>query len=62
MNKEVYKDYYITYNPKHIPTNAFDWEYVHKDYDGAPDAFDMRSGCVASLKDATQAIDELEEE
>jgi len=41
-----------------IPLRCFDWEYVHDEYDGAPDAFDDRHGNVASMAEAIEAIEE----
>ena len=57
-----YRNYKIEYNPKPIPDRSFDWDYVHEDYDGAPDGGDDRCGAVASFEAAILAINELEDE
>jgi len=31
-----HREYDITFNPKGLPIDSFDWEAVHEDYDGAP--------------------------
>lgn len=36
------------------------YNYVHDDYDGAPDAGDNRCGHAMTVQDAQEAIDELE--
>lgn len=35
------------------------YEFVHDDYDGAPDANDNRCGHASSIEDAKAQIDEL---
>lgn len=37
------------------------YEFVHDDYDGAPDANDNRYGFAASVDEAKSEIDELED-
>lgn len=54
-----YKDYQIVYRPKQIPTNDYDYDYGHDDYDGAPDAFDNRCGCCGSIEQCKKEIDLL---
>ena len=59
-----YRDYTITYNPKPIPTKAHDWDFVHDDYDGAPEhsegsPSDHRCGAEVSIEACIDAIDEL---
>ena len=44
-----------TYPP--IPTRAYDWEGIHDDYDGAPDAHDNR---VVNAADPEEVIVEIE--
>jgi hypothetical protein len=55
------------YDPKPVPTDAFDWSAVLDDYDGAPDA---SSRCRAvgygptekdAIADLLEAIDEVPE-
>lgn len=36
------------------------WSWQHRDFDGAPDANDNRSGYARSLDDAMDEIDDLE--
>lgn len=38
------------------------YEYVHEDYDGAPDGSDKLFGHADSITDALEAIKEIEEE
>lgn len=47
--------------PPPIPSWGGDWQFVHDDYDGAPDAHDSRCGSAASVADAILQIRELEE-
>jgi hypothetical protein len=60
MTTIQYRNYTITYDPPPIPTRAFDWHYVHNDFDGAPDAHDTRGGSASSLAEAKREIDALE--
>lgn len=57
-----YKGYSITYHPKPIPTRDHDFEFVHDDYDGAPDSHDHRSGTAGNPEDAKRMIDDIETE
>lgn len=57
-----YRDYDITYDLKPIPTSAFDFNFAHEDFDGAPDSHDVRSGNAGSLKEAREMIDEIIED
>lgn len=50
-----YKEYKITEGP------FFPYEYAHEDFDGAPDAEDIRCGWAYSVEEAKEAIDEIEE-
>ena len=50
--------WHVLRNPKPIPTEAFDWDWSHADYDGAPDAHDHRCGHAASREEAEEAIEE----
>lgn len=34
LNKSTYKGWSIAYYPKPIPTQLWDWEATHEDYDG----------------------------
>lgn len=38
------------------------FEYVHEDYEGAPDGSDMLLGHANSIEDALEAIKDIEEE
>ena len=38
------------------------WDFVHDDYDGAPDGNDNRYGHADSIEEAHRLIDALEEE
>lgn len=51
-----YRDFTITYNPKPIPNKSFDWDFIHKDYDGPSD---IRFGTAKSLWDAKFEIDDI---
>lgn len=53
-----YRDFVITYNPTPIPDRQFDWQYEHKDFDGAPDAGDRRYGHCRSANACKNEIDE----
>ena len=57
-----YRGYIISYWAKPVPYRGWDWDFAHKDYDGAPDGHDTRCGNAASLQDAKDAIDELIED
>ena len=48
-----YKDYIITYEPKPIPTDKWDFNYAHKDFDGPEDG---RYGIGSSIIDCMQQI------
>ena len=52
-----YFDYTISYKPKPIPTNKFDYDFVHDDFDGATDSSDDRCGNAESIEDAIEQID-----
>lgn len=58
---ERYGNWTITYDPKPIPTRKFDYNFRHDDYDGAPDSFDNRAGTAASIEEAKQEIDLIED-
>ena len=58
--KLIWGDWIITYNPKPIPNRSHDFDYVHKDYDGAPDSGDKRCGTAGSPPDAMRACHALE--
>lgn len=52
-----YGKWTISYNPKPIPASCgVDWDYVHDNYDGAPDANDDRHGNCASAVDCLAEI------
>lgn len=46
----------ITHNPKPIPMRSHDWDFVHEDYDGAPDGGDLRCGTGANIQDCLEQI------
>ena len=54
-----YRGFSFDYWRKPIPTSAFDYDFVHEDYDGAPDSGDNRCGSGHSIKDCKQQIDEI---
>ena len=51
-------EWYISRENPPIPTREFDWAYVSKEYDGAPDSHDERSGFAASKEDCIKMIEE----
>ena len=51
-----YKNYVITYNPKPVPCRQFDYDFVHEDFDGAPDSEDIRCGTGESVVDCKDLI------
>lgn len=57
-----YGNWEISYDPPPIPSRNFDWQFSHKDFDGAPDACDNRYGAAASLLEAMTEIDDREDE
>ena len=54
------KKYKIEYNPKPIPTNQFDWDWWHEDFDGAIDSVDDRCGTAPSRIQCLKRIEEIE--
>lgn len=54
-----YRGFTITYDPPPIPDRDMDWRFFHDDYDGAPDAGDMRFGHGATAADCVRQIDEM---
>lgn len=54
-----YAGYIITYSPKPIPSRAFDYDFVHPDYDGPGDT---RCGNASSILACKQRIDEINDE
>lgn len=57
-----YGDWSITYDPPPIPLRMYDYSFVHKNYDGAPDAYDDRCGQAGSYDEAKRLINEMENE
>jgi len=57
-----YRGYLLTREAKPIPTSAWDWDFAHHDFDGAPDSGDHRCGSAASVADCLDRIDEIEAE
>ena len=52
-----YRDKWRIYIGDYMP-----YEFVHDDYDGAPDANDNRCGHANSVEDAKAQIDDMEED
>ena len=59
---EKYRGYHISHWAKPVPTRAWDYDFSHEDYDGAPDSGDHRCGAARSLAEAKEQIDEQIEE
>ena len=59
MTPDYYRGFEISYSIKPIPSRGFDYDFVHEDYDGAPDSGDRRCGNGSSLEDAMDQIDEI---
>ena len=57
-----YRGYQITYWAKPVPTRAWDYDFSHEDYDGAPDSGDARCGAARTMEEAKELIDEQIEE
>ena len=57
--RQEYRGYIITYDPPPIPTRSCDWQFYHEDFDGAPDAFDYRSGFARTAQECRDEIDAL---
>lgn len=55
-----YKGYRI-YLSDLYTTHGYEFEYVHNDYDGAPDSGDNRCGLARSIEAAKAEIDERED-
>lgn len=60
--KVYYRNFIIYYSPMFIPSNKLDWAWVHKDFDGAPDANDSRYGHAENIEAAKAEIDEFIED
>lgn len=58
---EAPKGWSIHYKPKPILERDFDWDYVHEDYDGAPDSNDNRCGNAESFEACCEKIAEFED-
>lgn len=52
---QVYKDYYIWFDPPPIPSRDMDWHFLHKDFDGPED---VRCGHGSNIADCQLQIDE----
>lgn len=62
---ETYRGFIIARNPVTPPIpnwQQFQFSYVHKDYDGAPDANDNRHGYGPTVMACKQEIDDLLDE
>lgn len=56
----MYRGYQIYYHAKPIPDRRWDYDFVHEEYDGAPDAHDERHGNAGSIGECIDRIDEIE--
>lgn len=61
----IYRDYQITLGPNY--TDWSRWEFIHKDYDGAPNDYgegpaDNRAGFGCTVDDCREQIDEIEDD
>jgi len=54
-----YKNYTITRAVNSWP--YANYEFVHDDYDGAPDAYDFRCGTASSAEECKELIDDMED-
>lgn len=55
-----YRDCTISFDLKPIPSRAHDWEWIHPDYDGAPDSTTSHMcGTAGSERECYEQIDEL---
>jgi hypothetical protein len=61
MPTTLYRDFEISRDLWSIAPDS-DWEFSHKDYDGAPDANDNRAGHGPTLDDCKAQIDEMLED
>lgn len=59
-DKLHYRDFEITTLPAYA--RQFRYQYEHKDFDGAPDAGDMRYGSCETIEQCIEAIDEWYED
>jgi hypothetical protein len=57
-----YGKWTIRFEPPPIPVRSCDWQFVHDDFDGAPDGNDRRCGSAGSLAEAMAEIDLIEAE
>lgn len=57
-----YGNWLIDYNPPPIPVRNCDWQFWHKDFDGAEDAGDNRCGHSSTLIDCMNEIDDYEDD
>ena len=55
-----YKKYRICLSDLY-EVHGFQYNYVHNDYDGAPDAGDSRCGVARTVQEAKDQIDERDE-
>ena len=66
-DRQTYGDWIIKYDPPPIPIRTADWQFYHKDYDGAPihsegPPADNRSGFGPTAEDCRRQIDEYEDD
>lgn len=67
MTDITYRGYRIDYDPPPIPIRSCDWQFVHEDYDGAPNEpgdgpGDHRAGHGSSEADCRAQIDDIEDD
>ena len=58
LGPATYRGFEIYRNPQAMAPGA-EWQFTHKDYDGAPDANDDRCGHGSSIDDCKDQIDEM---
>ncbi len=61
VTKVQHGDWTIYFDPPPIPVRNCDWHFAHKDYDGAPDACDMRYGHSGSVEECIREIEFIED-
>ncbi len=59
-----YRDFELSYWAKPIPMRDFDWQAMHRNFDGAPDSNNTKSPvfCGKTIQDVKRQVDEWYEE